>query len=1005
MTGSTAHTPRTDRDGIRSDGESAERGGKRGGKRTGGRVGTWLSAHPSVADALLPLGFIALLFLSGGTTGITGMPGLLFDFSSTGALFLWSCALAVPVAFRRSHPKTAALAFAALSSLQLIAGPTIVPTDLFALLMLYSSLVYGRTEDTRRYVILALALGTAAGMATALVPNAGSLVTTLVTTAPTDLPQYAPSCATLYRTGLTGDCAQTLLRDGLLAVALIWALLVSVTIIAMWNRARRATILAMQERNAALEAGEAEERHIAALAERARIARDMHDVVAHTLSTIIIQSDGGRYAGAHDPSVARTTMETIRRESEHALHDMKRLFGVFGGSAHAGYEDLDALVATANAALETANGGSISRRITGEATPAALGGQAGMAVYRLVQEALTNARKYAGPGVHVTIDERWEAGGLSVTVADDGRGAAAALDGHQPGYGLIGMHERISAVGGTVNAGPRVGGGYMVQAWVPYAGTGMAAPHAGGRTGARTDAVPTAQAADRNAAQTAGQPAHADPTATASQTSPWRATQTDRPVSARPSTQSPGRAPSQSSVPAERRAMAQRTAPPAAAFAATVSVATASAPCTVPSATPPALPSAARSNATASAAAASVSTAAATGSAGRPAAAGVAQSDPHAPTPPQRHAAGESEAPDVPVAFTARIREAFDALRANPLKTYDAGESRPSNIVERLSRWSERHYLAVDMLQAVALLLLCLWLNVYDSPLFSLYVERPGFALLSGIVMTLSLAFRRRFPEGSAAVVSGFAAIQLLVMPGIIYADLFALGSLYAAIVYGRERSWRWIAAAVGADSLLAGVNMVASLNGYGTIADALWQTTRGSTALRSTAAVVVAGAGYAVMVAVVCAGVIALGRWTRSRGSNALVLQMREDALRAERAKQKVLAANMERDRIGAAIQTEVAATLTGVIDRAVAGLTMLDNAERRGETPSPEAIVAAFEAIGQQGRAALAHMRQLLGVLRETGSTDEAHQGGLDAMRLAPAASLDDQMARKSQPSAKLT
>lgn len=87
-----------------------------------------------------------------------------------------------------------------------------------------------------------------------------------------------------------------------------------------------------------------DERDIAALAERARIARDMHDVVAHTLSIIIVQSDGGRYAGTHDPAVARNTMETIRHESERALHDMQRLLGVFGGSPHADYNDIGNLV-------------------------------------------------------------------------------------------------------------------------------------------------------------------------------------------------------------------------------------------------------------------------------------------------------------------------------------------------------------------------------------------------------------------------------------------------------------------------------------------------------------------------------------------------------------------------------------------------------------------------------------------------------------------------------------
>ena len=163
----------------------------------------------------------------------------------------------------------------------------------------------------------------------------------------------------------------------------------------------------MHERNDALQAKEDEERHIAALAERARIARDMHDVVAHTLSIIIIQSDGGRYAGANNPALARQTMETIRHESERALHDMKRLLGVFGGSDHADYADVDALIDQANAAAGM--GCTIRKTVSGQPRVAALGAQASTAMYRMVQEALTNVRKYGGPNVTVQIRELWGA--------------------------------------------------------------------------------------------------------------------------------------------------------------------------------------------------------------------------------------------------------------------------------------------------------------------------------------------------------------------------------------------------------------------------------------------------------------------------------------------------------------------------------------------------------------------------------------------------------------------
>ncbi len=144
-------------------------------------------------------------------------------------------------------------------------------------------------------------------------------------------------------------------------------------------------------------------------------------------------------------------METIRHESERALHDMKRLLGVFGGSDHADYADVDALINQANAAAGM--GCTIRKTVSGQPRVAALGAQASTAMYRMVQEALTNVRKYGGPNVTVQISEIWGADGLHVTVADNGRGASSSLDGHKPGYGLIGMRERIGAIGGSVTSG------------------------------------------------------------------------------------------------------------------------------------------------------------------------------------------------------------------------------------------------------------------------------------------------------------------------------------------------------------------------------------------------------------------------------------------------------------------------------------------------------------------------------------------------------------------------
>ena len=118
-----------------------------------------------------------------------------------------------------------------------------------------------------------------------------------------------------------------------------------------------------------------------------------------------------------------------------------------------------------------------------------------------------------------------------------------------------------------------------------------------------------------------------------------------------------------------------------------------------------------------------------------------------------------------------------------------------------------------------------------------------------------------------------------------------------------------------------------------------------------------------------------------------------------AEQEKQRILAANMERDRISASIQAEVTATLNSVINQAVDGIRMLDRAEAQGKEPTADEISTAFKAIGEQGRAALKRMRELLGVLRETGFSDDTHAGSASELQLRPAAPLEEQLQRVSR------
>jgi signal transduction histidine kinase len=199
----------------------------------------------------------------------------------------------------------------------------------------------------------------------------------------------------------------------------------------------------------------------ATAAERARIARELHDIVAHHLSVIVLQAAGARASG----KPAGATLEKIENSGRQALAETRRLLGVLrdpseetGLAPQPGISELDALADTVRAA-----GLPVNLAVNGD--PGTLPAAAGVSVYRIVQEALTNVLKHAGPArADVTIGCAQEA--VTIEVTDNGTG--------QPrngtpasGHGLAGMRERAAVFGGEVAAGPRPGGGFAVRAWLP----------------------------------------------------------------------------------------------------------------------------------------------------------------------------------------------------------------------------------------------------------------------------------------------------------------------------------------------------------------------------------------------------------------------------------------------------------------------------------------------------------------------------------------------------------
>lgn len=199
----------------------------------------------------------------------------------------------------------------------------------------------------------------------------------------------------------------------------------------------------------------------AAMGERTRIARDLHDIVAHHVSAIAVQAETARLTTPGLPEQGRDHLEAIGQTARDALDEMRRLLGVLREDGEAkrapqpGLGQLDELVETARTA-----GTSVQLTVSGRVAPLPPG--IDLCAYRIVQEALTNARRHA-PGAAVEVSIRYGAQSLKLRVRDQGPGAGVEPDGH----GLLGMRERAIMVGGTLTAGDAPGGGFAVDAELP----------------------------------------------------------------------------------------------------------------------------------------------------------------------------------------------------------------------------------------------------------------------------------------------------------------------------------------------------------------------------------------------------------------------------------------------------------------------------------------------------------------------------------------------------------
>lgn len=369
-------------------------------------------------------GFDALL-----AAGVAALAGLaVFQGMATGAASVPGYVMAAALLVRRRHPLWAMGVIAAAALVQVVWLPPRLdplPYDVAVLIGMYSVVKYARRLWQGFLAAAVVAVGIA------------------------------------IEVGRHGD------PDNWFALAL-WYVGVcgGVWLMAYTVRQRRSYVAGLEDRAATLER---EREHLAAIAvadERAAIARELHDVVAHSLAVMIVQADGGRYAFDKDPDRAREALATVASTGRGALEDMRRLVGVLRGSETAPETPRRTITLTELGPLvDGARSAGLDVKLD-NGLPEQLPPAVELAVYRIAQEGLTNVLRHAGPGAKVGLCLRHTDRMVTVSVTDDG-GTRKVPPQAGHGHGITGMRERVAVHGGTLSAGPVSPAGWALTAEIP----------------------------------------------------------------------------------------------------------------------------------------------------------------------------------------------------------------------------------------------------------------------------------------------------------------------------------------------------------------------------------------------------------------------------------------------------------------------------------------------------------------------------------------------------------